>query len=439
MLLLYNSSIFSQIDGMFDTTFATNGQLITTFLPAFAVVANAIKIQSDSKIVIAGRQNPSIFFVARYNKDGTQDTTFGTNGFTFTTIPGVSSSGGSDMAIQPDGKIIVSGGGILSGSNHNAIVLARYTTSGQLDTTFNSTGIVIIDTGVVGDFRQRAMIAINHAGKIVIATTVGPFGGAPQGLLAQFLPDGSLDTSFGINGMTTPNLFGGTYTFFFQVQIQNDQRIIVIGDFSPDGVADQFFVARYTQTGELDTSFNRVGYVITSLNVGAAGGGIAGDGKIVAYGSNATPPLYMVRYNMNGSLDSTFGTGGIGMYEDIGNIVTPSSLAFQTDGKIVVEAGTSVAMQNALGVIRVNSDGTLDRAFGQNGIAIASVLGTAGNNTQPRALTIDANSAITALAVVMNNAIGIVRLEVESLHHSTLSLALWQRYYNQNIVPKINN
>jgi uncharacterized delta-60 repeat protein len=239
------------------------------------------------------------------------------------------------VAVQPDGKILAAGATFVGGVG-NEWALARYNGDGSLDASFGTGGLVITDIAP-----EIIDLALQPDGKIVA-------GGRGSGnfALARYNPDGSLDTSFGTGGKVATD-WGGDDAIF-SVALQPDGKIVAAGD-SLSSTAD-FVLARYSLDGSLDSSFGTGGKVITDF------GGVGGranavvlqpDGKIVAAGISvhaANPATFaLARYNVDGSLDSSFGIGGKvttsfgGAFGDVAN-----ALVLQPDGKIVA-AGTDEA------------------------------------------------------------------------------------------------
>jgi len=325
-------------DGSLDTSFNSDGK-VTTAIGSGDDHAVSVAIQSDGKIVAAGYSNGSNwdFALVRYNTDGSLDTNFNSDGKVTTDF-----GGGADyavsVAIQSDGKIVAAG--YSNGSNFD-FALVRYNTDGSLDTSFNSDGKVTTDFGSGSDYGSS--VTIQSDGKIVAA------GGSSNGnnrdfALVRYKTDGSLDTSFDNDGKVTTAIGSGTEEAY-SVAIQSDGKIVAAG-YSNNGSNDDFALVRYNTDGSLDTSFDTDGEVTTDFGSGrgrARSVTIQSDGKIVVAGysdnNGSNDDFALVRYNTDGSLDTSFDTDGkvttaIGSGDDAAN-----SVAIQSDGKIVA-AGT---------------------------------------------------------------------------------------------------
>jgi uncharacterized delta-60 repeat protein len=346
--------------GDLDPSFGSGGKVLTDFF-ANLDQAYAVAIQGDGKIVAIGLSAPGAnSALARYNIDGTLDTTFGTGGKVTTDF------GGDDaiyaVAIQSDHKIVVAG----VATN---FALARYNSDGTLDTTFGTGGKV---TTVFSSGPSEAhALAIYSTGKILVAGFVRNSNGGDFAL-ARYNSGGTLDTSFGSsgNGKVTTDFFGG-FDAAFALTVQADNKFVLAGE-AYTGSGYDFALARYNTNGTLDSGFGAGGKVTTDfggLNDQATAVAIQWDGKIVAAGIG--PNVYaLARYNSNGTLDATFGSGGKAT-TDVGGL----ALAIQWDGKIV----TAGDAPGGFGLARYNSNGTLDATFGTGGKVATPVGSTYGS------------------------------------------------------------
>jgi uncharacterized delta-60 repeat protein len=313
-------------DGSLDSSFGEGGYV------QIPVSEHAVALQPDGKIVVAGSSSPpdpnavSEFALARYNPDGSLDTSFGADGITNTAFPeqGTSwSASANALAILPDGNIVAAG---TSGWEDGCLLpprmfaLARYTPDGTLDPTFGDGGRV--QTEFDGPL---AGIAVQPDGKIVATGTAldgtACGGGGPGSAaiaVARYGPDGSLDPTFGTSGQVTTFL-GGTDVVGGPPILQAG-KILVTGQSAVDG---SLVVARYQASSLHFARIRRVtgtpAAVLTQK-----------DGKILVAVSNG-----VVRLLPNGRLDASFGKGGIVSLPG----ATTSALALQTDRKILVGNG----------------------------------------------------------------------------------------------------
>jgi uncharacterized delta-60 repeat protein len=337
-------------DGDLDVTFGIGGEVTTAFLGGNDY-AFALALQSDGRIVAAGGTSlvngpPAGFAVARYNPDGSLDNGFGSGGKVITAY----SAGASAVAIQPDGKILVAGGSLL----------VRYNTDGSLDPTFGSGGKVIRP-----GFGGFSISLLLQADKKIVA--VGTMFTPGDFALVRYNTDGSLDPTFGSGAIVTTD-FSGRDDEAYASALQSDGKIIAAGRTTTTvGDSGFFALARYNTDGSLDPTFGMDGMVTTSFLPNDSSFAetivIQRDGKIVAGGGNFIfdHGLMFARYNSDGSLDPTFGTGG--KIRDVGGIEI-KSLALQPDGKFIAASYLGVSDQ---ALARFNSDGSLDSTFGVGG------------------------------------------------------------------------
>jgi uncharacterized delta-60 repeat protein len=302
---------------------------------------------------------------------GDLDLTFGGTGIVTTPL-GPMNDVAASVAVQADGKIVAAGWSSTDLPDCNGgrtdIALVRYNSDGTLDTSFGGTGKVITS---IGCSASASSIALQGDGKIVIAGAQADYDQSSFAVL-RYNPDGTLDTSFGAGtGAVITEI--GDYAYASSVALQTDGKILAAGATSPPGpdVADVALV-RYNPDGTLDTSFGAgTGKVTTEFVTGKTDNihsvALQRDGKIVAGGASHDGRNYrfaLVRYNSDGTLDTAFGGTGKVISADIGDLV--NSIAVQGDGKIVA-AGADFK------VVRYNSDGTLDTSFGGTGVVRTSI------------------------------------------------------------------
>lgn len=339
-------------DGSLDETFGSSG-IVSTPISTRLNLINDIAIQSDGKIVAAGYMADEsmvhYFALARYNADGSFDTTFGTNGIVKTLV-GELNSTAFGVVLQSDGKIVVAGKASSPSTLHLVYGLARYNTNGTLDTTFGTNGTVLALVGTTTD--DALNVALQSDGKIVMAGFSSTSSiGNPDYSVARFNTDGSLDTTFGTGGKVTTNILG-IDTEASGLAIGADGKVVVAGwAVTPDSIDPVFGVVRYNTNGSLDTTFDVDGKVTTEIGLGKTSGStiyygdrayavaIQSDGKTVVAGRSWNDTtlwdIALVRYNVNGSLDTTFNSTGIVTTNVEAGIDAANSIAIQSDGKIV--------------------------------------------------------------------------------------------------------
>jgi uncharacterized delta-60 repeat protein len=357
--------------GTLDYSFGTNGIVLTDFSNSEEYGETLLSLP-DGKILVAGKRYTNGIAIVRYNNDGSIDNTFGVNGKVFTSAAFGNTFGGwygCALAVQEDGKILI--GGSDTANNESNFALIRYSSNGILDNTFGSGGIAAVS---IGDFSESIYsITIQTDQKIIVAGRSSIMDYYDYNFaLVRFNADGSLDNSFGNSGTIITNL--GPFSEAYSVVIQNDDKILVSGTaVDPTSYKYCFAAARYNSNGMLDQTFGNAGVVKTSIDDGAYGQSIhvQADNKILITGFYRTQDLYSfgaTRYNVNGSLDLTFGTNGIVLYSFNPNLnFMIGSSAIQQNGKIIVAGYIEEGSNYNMLVARFNSNGSLDLNFGTSG------------------------------------------------------------------------
>lgn len=318
-----------------------------------------------------------------YSQQPQLDTTFNLTGKQTTDMT-ASVDGGRSMVVQADNKIVVVGG---AGGSFGAV---RYNTDGSLDDSFGKGGKAIVDFDVnLKDYANAA--SIQSDGKIVLVGTLR----ANALMISNFAivrlgPDGTLDTSFGKGGRVVTPVDETAEDFATAVVIQPDGKLVVVGR-TLGTQLDYQAVVRYNPDGSLDTSFGTGGIAKTSIaghRAWATSVAMQSDGKIIVGGGIHTAPnppnaIYFAtifRYNSNGTLDTTFdGDGYVKMTN--GGFDAVTAVAVQSNGKIVAATPSS-------GLVRLNADGSFDNTFSGDGRLTTAI-------AEHKSITLNANGRIT--------------------------------------------
>ena len=323
-------------DGTPDTSLSADGKLTTDF--GGQDEANGVVVQPNGKIVAAGGSDGD-FALVRYKGGGNFDPSFGQQGKVTTDF------GGTDVARAivrlPDGRFVAVGG---AGQD---FAIARYTFKGDLDTTFGTQGKVTTDFG--GDDRAEGVALQSDGMVVVVGRSDGDFA------LARYTTAGTLDTTFDSDGRVTTDFAGGQDAAL-DVVVQSSTEVLVAGTTALGGSSD-FALARYTSDGSLDVgaapfdpSFDGDGVVTTDFGgtdpEAAFGVAVQPNGAIVAVGG-AHSDFAVARYDTVGTLDQSFGVGGR-TTTDLTGVERAEGLVLQTDGKIVAAGTTSVGDDFAL-------------------------------------------------------------------------------------------
>ncbi len=335
----------------------------------FNFIALCSSIQSDGKILVGGQFStfnglPCTNGLARLNSDGTLDTSFnlsGGSGFTGTFIRAT--------LAQPDGKILVGGGFTTYNGATTPTGIIRLNSDGTVDTSFSA------GTGITSSVHS---FALQSDGQILIGGQFTSYSGAPcTGGLIRVSTGGTLDLTFnsggtGFNGNTISSII-----------IQPDGKFLVGGNFSQYNGVTKNNIVRINSNGSLDTTFNSgVGFLFTGSGASVSGIKVQSDGKIVVGGNfnqynGVICPKNLVRLNVDGTLDTTFNTGGSGFVSPVSS--NYGGVFIQPDGKIIF-AGIFTTYNGAAcpdNLARVNIDGTLDTTFNAGGAGfVGSFVGT---------------------------------------------------------------
>jgi uncharacterized delta-60 repeat protein len=418
------------VDGTPDATFGSGGSVLTNL--GGAAWGVAVKVAGDGKIVVgaAGRNAAGeIGWAAlRLLPGGAPDTTFGVGGTTFLKLKSGNSSGIADMDLAPGGKVVLAGS-----TDAGEFTVARLTAAGRLDTAFGGDGIATADFGPGREVSLRG-VAVLDDGRVVAGGTVSippdPIVNTDV-LVARFTEAGGLDPAFDGDGWVRAG--GSGWETASGVAVDASDRVYVAGEnpdgpavwrFTASGAADTSFggdgvatlpapaqhwrfdnlalapggkvvasgsisgpagvdvlVARFTAGGLVDSTFNTTGFVQTDFykdHDRALGVAVAPGGKVVAAGEVTAGTISgtimvgdaVVRYNDDGTPDSSFGNGGKSAVTFEGARRSVSSVIVQPDRKIVVGGTTVTGPRHDFFVARYNPDGTLDPTFERDGRAV---------------------------------------------------------------------
>jgi uncharacterized delta-60 repeat protein len=356
--------------GDLDPSFGTGG---TMSIDANAPGARLNRIyalaqQPDGKIIAGGTAYQTSgagarteFIIGRFFPNGALDTTFGYNGFQAANV--FLNTGGDEVravAVQDDGKIVAVGPAWNGSINRSDFGIVRLNTDGSFDVSFgNNNGQSFYDFGWIlppgsgGDDNAYGFV-IQPDGKFVIAGSAWNGNNTDFGLV-RLTPTGAADLTFGTSGAIFTD-FGSSDVARAIVQ-QPDGKLILAG-YAHNGSDNDFALARYDANGNLDTSFGNGGKVTTEISGqdGAYAMALQADGKIILAGQTGVAGDFaLVRYNPNGTLDTSFGTGGK-IITDLGGSATAFAVAVQSGGKIVA-AGRGPCLTNCEQINFVNPPG----------------------------------------------------------------------------------
>ena len=355
---------FGQQTGDLDLSFSIDG-MQTVSTSNSLEVCRAIAIQSDGKIVAVGSSNNGAnddFSIVRFNSDGSIDNTFNGNGIQITDL-GNTYDYAQALAIQSDGKIVV------GGASNGDFALVRYNSDGSLDNTFNGTGVQTTDLSN-DDYGYGVTLQAN--GKIILVGNANTSTGTVDLTVLRYNVNGSLDSTFNGTGIQTTNFTTYSSDFGNDVKVQADGKIVVAG-YTQTFSNYEYAVVRYNSDGSLDNSFDSDGIQTTAMGVSidiAFSLAIQTDGKIIIAGrtgnGSSASDFGLVRYNTNGSLDLTFSGDGI-QTTDFGFREFGKAITLQPDGKFIVVGSTDYFGSDDFAIARYNTDGSLDLSFSGDG------------------------------------------------------------------------
>ncbi len=373
--------------GDFDPAFGDRGATAVPFGSAYAE-AQDVALAPDGTIVLAGRssgdddQDPTAHVaVARLRADGTPDLSFSGDG-RVTTVVG-STSGADAVVVQPDGKVVV-GGTVqpVVGDLDTDFLLIRYDADGSLDPTFGRGGIVTSSFRGPGHLSD---LVLQPDGRLVAGGTALVDRGtiASDLVVARYLPDGSPDPAFGVDGRTEVDVRGGP-DHLGALALQPDGTILAAGTSDvPSGPSEsEVTVVRFRSDGGVDRSFGQDGVARTETGPFESAQGIAvqSDGSIVVAGSNSDAGrtvrrMLLVRYDATGVLDPSFGSGGVVVTQAAPQSEATDVAVDPQDRLVVVGLGLDDANESGKSwvVVRHLPDGGRDSSFGEGGVVRSSI------------------------------------------------------------------
>lgn len=355
-----------------DISFGGIGKVVTSFAGSATPYKPLVQSDNKIIAVgySQGSAGGTYFTLTRYNTDGSLDPSFGDQGQVFTDFQVAPSAIQAALAavLQPDGKILAAGYASIHHPGDSFYAMARYNTDGSLDTSFGIGGKVMTQIQT-GQHEARA-IAIGTDGKIVLAGAFLSIQ-TTQTLVARYNADGSLDTSFGGAG-TVVDFRGSTpgdANRAFAVAVQPDGKIVIGGSFGRETTVSGYDItfARFNTNGTYDNTFGDQGRVLIpspQISEGINAIALQPDGSILAAGySGSNWNFLIMRLLGNGAQDITFSDDGRTTVP-MGGFSGARALALRPNGKILV---SGQAPANSFSVVSCNPDGTLDTSFSGDG------------------------------------------------------------------------
>lgn len=333
---------------------------------------STVALQADEKIVIASRacDVSCDILLSRFNTDGSADVTFSEDGIQTTDLGAEEYVYG--LAIQGDNKIVVSGSTCEVNAACD-LFLARYTPDGNLDPTFDHDGIFMLKSAGNSHYYTLGGLAIRPNGKIVVTAILAPTHSNYPGIVLQVNKNGSLDRNFGTHGLATLRASGFSGTDLLLQP--DGKIVIIGGVMLKSHLNNSAIVRLAANGSGLDKKFGNRGVQVTDFggDNGATSVALSPDKKIVLTAwswVNGYEGFHVARYKSNGSLDTTFNGSGI-----VTTDITPDAddaaydALVQPDGKIVAVGSTNIyGLARDIVLVRYNSDGSLDTSFSTDGL-----------------------------------------------------------------------
>jgi uncharacterized delta-60 repeat protein len=345
-------------DGVLDQDFGCNGASITEI--DGVSIAYDVAVQRDGRILVVGGTGmntaggtDNTVALVRYNPDGTLDIPFGDGGLAETKLDQYLE--GHSVALQPDGRIVIAGSA--SYDRPGRVTVARYERGGTLDRTFASVGWMSIAT-----LRRAAEVLAQPNGGILVT------GPSLDGWnIVRLNSNGTIDTRF--SRRVGDGSFKAATDAAHAMALQRDGRLVVAGT-----ARGRLALERFMPNGRLDTSFGMAGRVTTRVGAAAAKAfavDVQPDGKIVA-GGQAGRGIVIARYERSGALDASFGVGGL-VIEDVTNQTDAvRSVGIGPDGGVVAVVGDppgAAPRHSAFLMLRYNVAGGLERPIAESAVA----------------------------------------------------------------------
>lgn len=348
-------------------------------IPMFTSQAGAffgnrsLKVYPNNDILVVSTtlrdvpNNDRDLFTARLTPNGNLDATYGDTG-TVRIDCGARIEYCNAVEIAPDGKAVLVGVQRDLFSSIDKILLVRINADGSLDNTFGGTGMVISDVSPVASISEGRYVKVLNNGKILVAARIRMVSGNPgfEQAIIRYNQNGSIDSTFGDNGIRY-FIDAATADIAERLLLQSDNKILLQGTTTQSGIV-KITLACTDENGTPDTTFGTGGTLTVTLSPSASFSPsdfiLQQDGKFIVAGG-VSNQLNLIRFNSNGSIDSTFGTNGRAITSAIR---IGYKILSAPNGKLYAIG----ADFNEAKIVRYTANGQLDNTFGTNGVAVVS-------------------------------------------------------------------
>jgi uncharacterized delta-60 repeat protein len=360
--------------GGLNPTFGTAG-VATTTVAGVSFTVDSTAVQANGQVIVGGTTSAGALVLARFNTDGSLDTTFGTSGVTQATVGTTDKLG--QVLVQANGSILV------AATVDNSLALLRFTSTGAADATFGTSGSVVKNLGsLFGSAGNSVDVATSLAvatnGEIYVAGSTTPVGGNANFAVARFTAAGVLDSGFNSIGYTTLDFAAGA-DVANAILIQKNGQVVLVGSATVGGTSE-FAAARFNTNGSLDTKFATKGKFLlpTTTYDAAYAAALQSNGYILIGGihttaSTGTSVPSLIRITTAGKLDTKFGAGGIARTALASPYAAIDTISITSLGSVLVGVKTATSLadagNNALGLtlLRYTTTGKLDAGFNRTG------------------------------------------------------------------------
>lgn len=386
LTVLTTFSVLAQPAGNLDPTFGNGGKVITSITPG-QDKAYCVAIQTNGKIIVVGHSSSTItgkdFTVIRYNSEGTLDNTFGTNGVVTSDLQTGSDDVAYSVAVQTDGKIILAGYSD-NGSNKEA-ALVRYNDDGTLDNTFGTNGIVLTDFENAQQDEIKVVKIHALTGNIIVGGATIISSSVSKPVIARYLSNGTLDNTFNSTGIRLLWITNLDYQYLFSVEdlaVQSNGKISAVGwrDFPGLSWDSDYWACRINSNGTMDVTFSTDGVNVYNGSFNGHDRAFAmllkpNNNILMAGGGYLSTLKYdftMFELNSNGAIGSWSATADWGStLDDIAY-----GLAEDNNGKFVLAGSSGNSTTKTFALARFNTNASIDNTFGTSGKTTT----TFGNN-----------------------------------------------------------
>ena len=373
---------FAQPAGSLDPSFGVGGKVVTSIGTGIDK-AYGVAIQSDGKIVVAGYSTSSLtdkdFTVCRYLSNGNLDSLFGTNGIVTTDLQLGSADIAFGLAIQSDNKIVLAGSSD-NGSNKNG-ALIRYLSTGVVDSTFGTNGIVITDFENNQQDEIKAIKINQLTGHIIVGGSSIISSSIGKPVVARYLQNGQLDVTFNSTGIKTLWVAINDQNRIFSVE---DLVVLPNGKITATGwrknvstsISSEYWACRILNSGSMDNSFSADGVISYSDGTGSSYGYgllLNANQDLIIAGTRSYNGIYTFKYlkiNQDGTIPGTSIS-----YAIAGGIEIANAIAETTSGQYILAGSMGSTTTANFGLIRLNAAAALDASFGTSGV-VQTAFGT---------------------------------------------------------------